>query len=124
MGFFDKLKRAFSGEEKEQRSEETEKYDKGLEKSRKTFGDKLNELFANFRTVDEDFFDNLEETLIEADVGFDTAVRISDELNKRLSSRTLNLKLTFHVQLLKNSSTSMRKKDQVRTKNFILQKMG
>ncbi|KRN05232.1 signal recognition particle-docking protein FtsY [Liquorilactobacillus sucicola DSM 21376 = JCM 15457] len=92
MGFFDKLKRAFSGEEKEQRSEETEKYDKGLEKSRKTFGDKLNELFANFRTVDEDFFDNLEETLIEADVGFDTAVRISDELKQEVKLKNVKSK--------------------------------
>ena len=35
-----------------------EKYDKGLEKTRKTFGERMNELFANFRTVDEDFLKN------------------------------------------------------------------
>ncbi|GEK28102.1 signal recognition particle-docking protein FtsY [Furfurilactobacillus siliginis] len=59
---------------------DAELYDKGLEKSRKTFGDRLNEFLANFRSVDEDFFDDLEETLIGADVGFNTAVSITDEL--------------------------------------------
>ena len=56
MGFFDKIKRAFTGEEKTEEVEVQEKYDKGLEKTRKTFGERMNELFANFRTVDEDFF--------------------------------------------------------------------
>ncbi|WP_311407151.1 signal recognition particle-docking protein FtsY [Liquorilactobacillus uvarum] len=92
MGFFDKLKRAFNGEKKEQQSEDSEKYNKGLEKSRKTFGEKLNELFANFRTVDEDFFDDLEETLIEADVGFDTAVKISDELKQEVKLKNVKSK--------------------------------
>ncbi|KRL04689.1 signal recognition particle-docking protein FtsY [Liquorilactobacillus oeni] len=87
MGFFDKLKRAFSGEETKQASEEEQKYEHGLQKSRKTFGDKLNELFANFRSVDEEFFEELEETLIEADVGFETAVKISDELKEEVKLR-------------------------------------
>ncbi|AKP65883.1 Signal recognition particle GTPase [Levilactobacillus koreensis JCM 16448] len=55
-------------------------YDKGLEKTRTTFGQRLNALLANFRHVDESFFDDLEETLIGADVGFDMAVKLSDEL--------------------------------------------
>ncbi|MGV0167376.1 signal recognition particle-docking protein FtsY [Furfurilactobacillus sp. WILCCON 0119] len=59
---------------------DSELYDKGLEKSRQTFGDRLNAFLANFRHVDEDFFDDLEETLIGADVGFNTAVTITDEL--------------------------------------------
>lgn len=58
MGFFDKLKHVFSGQEEESKTIEEQKYEKGLEKSRKTFGDKLNELFANFRSVDEDFLKN------------------------------------------------------------------
>ncbi len=69
------------------RVKKKKKYDRGLEKSRKTFGDKLNALFANFRSVDEEFFDELEETLIEADVGFETAVRISDELKEEVKLR-------------------------------------
>lgn len=57
-----------------------EKYDKGLKKSRRTFGQRLNQLFANFRTVDEDFFEEVEETLIGADVGFDAAMKIADQM--------------------------------------------
>ena len=65
-------------------AEETvqEKYDKGLEKTRKSFGERMNELFARFRRVDEDFFEELEETLIGADVGFDTAIKLTDSLRQ------------------------------------------
>lgn len=59
---------------------DAERYDKGLEKSRETFGDRLNHLLANFRHVDESFFDDLEETLIGADVGYEAAMQISDQL--------------------------------------------
>ncbi|RRK11054.1 signal recognition particle-docking protein FtsY [Lactiplantibacillus garii] len=59
---------------------EAERYDQGLKKSRKTFGDRINAFLANFRHVDENFFDELEDTLIESDVGYETAMRISDEL--------------------------------------------
>ncbi|WP_125572997.1 signal recognition particle-docking protein FtsY [Levilactobacillus huananensis] len=62
-------------------------YDKGLEKTRHTFGERLNALLANFRRVDEGFFDDLEETLIGADVGFDMAVKISDELRDEVKLR-------------------------------------
>ncbi|GAD15765.1 signal recognition particle-docking protein FtsY [Lentilactobacillus otakiensis DSM 19908 = JCM 15040] len=58
----------------------TVQYEKGLEKSRSSFGEKLNALLANFRHVDESFFDNLEDMLIESDVGFETSMRITDEL--------------------------------------------
>lgn len=81
MGLFDRIKRAFSsGEQETETTQSEQKYDQGLAKSRKTFGERLNALFANFRSVDEDFFDDLEETLIGADVGFDMAVEITDEL--------------------------------------------
>lgn len=61
-----------------------EKYDKGLTKTRKTFKERMNELFANFRTVDEDFFEEVEETLIGADVGFETSMKIADELRQEV----------------------------------------
>ncbi|GMA53630.1 hypothetical protein GCM10025857_49870 [Alicyclobacillus contaminans] len=60
------------------------KYEKGLTKTRKTFKDRMNELFANFRSVDEDFFEEVEDTLIGADVGFDTSMRIADELREEV----------------------------------------
>ncbi|MGX7350488.1 cell division protein FtsY [Enterococcus canis] len=96
MGFFDKIKKVFTGETEEPQTEVQEKYDKGLEKSRKTFGERMNELFANFRTVDEDFFEELEETLIGADVGFQTAIKITDELRQEVKLR--NAKKPAEVQ--------------------------
>lgn len=71
---------------------EEERYDKGLAKSRKGFGAKINALLANFRHVDEDFFDELEETLIEADVGYETAMNISDELRDEVKLRNAKRK--------------------------------
>lgn len=73
-------------------NEETKRYTKGLEKSRTGFGAKINALLANFRRVDEDFFEELEETLIEADVGFETAMQISEELRKEVKLRNAKKK--------------------------------
>ena len=62
MGLFDRIKRAFTGEDVVQTpvTEETkiviDKFDKGMEKTRKSFSEKMNELFAGFREVDEEFF--------------------------------------------------------------------
>lgn len=79
------------------KQEETiEKYDKGLEKSRKTFGQFMNNLFSNFRMVDDEFFEELEEALISADVGFETAMRISDELQEEVKLK--NVKKQEDVQ--------------------------
>ena len=85
-------------EEMEESKEEQvqEKYEKGLEKTRKTFGQRLNELFANFRSVDEDFFEELEETLIGADVGFDTSLKITEALRQEVKLR--NVKKPAQVQ--------------------------
>ena len=80
----------------EKKEETIEKYDKGLEKSRKTFGQFMNNLFSNFRVVDDEFFEELEEALIAADVGFETAMRISDELQEEV--RLKNVKKQSDVQ--------------------------
>ncbi|QBO37034.1 signal recognition particle-docking protein FtsY [Periweissella cryptocerci] len=63
---------------------EQERYDVGLEKTRKSFGERLNAFFAKFRSVDEDFFEDLEDTLIQADVGYETAMQIADELRSEV----------------------------------------
>lgn len=60
--------------------DEQERYDKGLEKTNHSFGARLNAFFAKFRTVDENFFDDLEDLLIEYDVGFETAEELTDSL--------------------------------------------
>lgn len=57
-------------------------YEKGLEKTNKGFGARLNAFFAKFRTVDEDFFDDLEDLLIESDVGYETAEQLTNELRE------------------------------------------
>src|SRR5690625_4379804 len=56
------------------------KFKAGLEKSREKFQNEINELMARYRTVDEDFFEALEEVLIGADVGFNTVMELTDEL--------------------------------------------
>ncbi|WP_294760368.1 signal recognition particle-docking protein FtsY [uncultured Lactobacillus sp.] len=63
-----------------EKQNDTELYEKGLEKTNQGFGARLNRFFAQFRTVDEDFFDDLEELLIESDVGYETAEELTDEL--------------------------------------------
>lgn len=71
-------------EEKSETEEDSNEqlYEKGLEKTNKGFGARLNAFFAKFRTVDEDFFDDLEDLLIESDVGYETAEQLTDELRE------------------------------------------
>ena len=57
-----------------------EKYDRSLKKTRTGFGARLNAFFANFRSVDEDFFEELEELLIVSDVGVQVASNLTEEL--------------------------------------------
>ena len=57
-----------------------EKYDRSLKKTRTGFGARLNAFFANFRSVDEDFFEELEELLIMSDVGIQVASNLTEEL--------------------------------------------
>ena len=63
-------------------AEETvqEKYDRSLKKTRTGFGARLNAFFANFRSVDEEFFEELEELLIMSDVGVQVASNLAEEL--------------------------------------------
>ncbi|VQY13385.1 cell division protein FtsY [Streptococcus pneumoniae] len=63
-------------------TEETvqEKYDRSLKKTRTGFGARLNAFFANFRSVDEEFFEELEELLIMSDVGVQVASNLTEEL--------------------------------------------
>ena len=65
MGFFEKLKT-------------------GLSKTKESFNTKINDVFSNFRKVDEEFLEELEEVLIMSDMGVDTSVKIVDNLRKRI----------------------------------------
>ena len=69
-------------EAEKSQAEETvqEKYDRSLKKTRTGFGARLNAFFANFRSVDEEFFEELEELLIMSDVGVQVASNLTEEL--------------------------------------------
>jgi fused signal recognition particle receptor len=73
-----------ANDEEEETDQTAKKYDRGLAKSRTGFGARLNRFLANFRHVDEDFFDDLEDMLIESDVGYDMAMKLSDELREEV----------------------------------------
>ena len=81
-------------EEESPQVEETvqEKYDRSLKKTRTGFGARLNAFFANFRSVDEDFFEELEELLIMSDVGVQVASNLTEEL--RYEAKLENAKKT------------------------------
>ena len=65
MGFFDKLKQ-------------------GLTKTKESINDKINNVFSNFRKVDEDLLEELEEALIMSDIGIETSTRIIENLRQRI----------------------------------------
>ena len=77
MGFFDKIK-------------------EGLAKTRAAFTNMLNDVFENADAIDDDFFDELEETLILADLGMDTVNKLMKELRRRVETRGLST--TEHVK--------------------------
>ena len=70
MGFFDKLK-------------------KGLNKTKTSFDEKINNVFSNFRKVDEEFLDELEEVLIMSDIGMDTSIKIISNLRERMKKEKI-----------------------------------
>ena len=70
MGFFDKLKN-------------------GLNKTKTSFDEKINNVFKNFRKVDEDFLDELEEILIMSDIGMDTSVKIISNLREKIKKEKI-----------------------------------
>ncbi|KKB44638.1 signal recognition particle-docking protein FtsY [Bacillus thermotolerans] len=83
MGFFKKLKDKLTTST----DQATEKFKSGLTKTRDNFSNKVNDLVARYRKIDEDFFEELEEILIGADVGFDTVMELIDELKHEVKRR-------------------------------------
>ena len=79
MGLFNKIKSIFSKE-----PEKITNYDKGLEKTRKEFVSKLSLLGIKYTKIDEEYFEELEELLINADVGVTTVMNFMDRLRKRV----------------------------------------
>ena len=85
MGLFDKFKKVFKKEEKE----DIESYDKGLEKTRKEFVNELNLLGIKYKKVSEDYFEELENLLIKADIGVKTVMEFLDRLRNRVKKENI-----------------------------------
>ncbi|RFU63310.1 signal recognition particle-docking protein FtsY [Peribacillus glennii] len=86
MSFFKKLKEKFTN----QTDSVSEKFKEGLTKTRDSFAGRVNDLVARYRKVDEEFFEELEEILIGADVGFETVMELIDELKTEVKRRNIS----------------------------------
>ena len=88
MGLFNKFKNLFTNnktpEIKQEVKEDVEVYDKGLEKSRKEFVSKISLLNLKYKKVSPEYFEELEEILIMADIGVNTVMEFVDKLKKRV----------------------------------------
>ena len=87
MGIFDKIKKFIKKEDN--KKEEVELYDKGLEKTRKEFVSKLNILGLKYNKVNNEYFDELEELLIMADIGVNTVMNFIERLKARVKKENI-----------------------------------
>ena len=85
MGLFNKIKNAFSKD----KTEEVVKYDEGLSKTRKEFATELSNLSKKYKNIDEDYFEELENILIMADIGVNTVMKFVDKLRKRVKEENI-----------------------------------
>ena len=85
MSFFKKLKEKIS----QKTDAVTEKFKDGLSKTRDSFSEKVNDLISRYRKVDEEFFEELEEILISADVGVTTVMELIDVLKTEVKKRNI-----------------------------------
>ena len=90
MGLFDKLKNIITKKEvEEKKDEQVKKYDEGLEKSRNEFVSKLSMLGIKYTKINDEYFDELENVLIMADIGVNTVMDFMDRLRKRVKSENI-----------------------------------
>ncbi|WP_339227680.1 signal recognition particle-docking protein FtsY [Oceanobacillus sp. FSL K6-2867] len=87
MSFINKLKNKFK--QNENKEEVSKKYQEGMTKTRNSFSSKINDLIARYRKVDEDFFEELEEVLITADVGVTTVMDLVEELKMEVKRQNI-----------------------------------
>lgn len=86
MGLISWLKDKFS----KNKDKTDEKYEKGLEKSRKSFSTKLGKLSKKYKSVNQDYFDEVEEILIESDVGINLTLKTIETLLERSKKERIN----------------------------------
>ena len=90
MGFFDKLKKIVSKKEVEStKNEDVKLYDKGLEKTRNEFVSSLSILGKKYNKVTEQYYEELENLLIKADIGVNTVMNFMDRLRKRVKQENI-----------------------------------
>ena len=87
MGLFDKFKNIFS--KSKDNTEEINSYEKGLEKTRESVSSKLNLLSKKHKKLDDEYFEELEEILIGADIGVNTVVKFVDKLRRRVKDENI-----------------------------------
>ena len=87
MGIFSKIKSVFSFKKEEK--QEVENYDKGLEKSRKEFVSQLSNLSKKYKFISDDYFEELENILIMADIGVNTVMNFVDLLKDRVKKEKI-----------------------------------
>jgi len=87
MGIFDKLKNVFSFKKEEKK--EVENYDKGLQKSRHEFVSQLSNLSKKYKNISDDYFEELENILIMADIGVNTVMNFVDRLKDRVKKEKI-----------------------------------
>ena len=85
MGFFTQIKEKLVGKSTKQ----NEKYVVGLDKSSETFSDRINELAARFREINDEYFEELENILIMADVGVSMVMKIVSEIKAEVRIRNI-----------------------------------
>ena len=88
MGFLDKIKNIINKKETE-KTIEVEKYDKGLEKTRKEFVSKLSLLGIKYTKISEEYYEELENILIMADIGVNTVMDFMDKIRKRVKEESI-----------------------------------
>lgn len=90
MGIFNKFKNIFKKAEKnEEEKENLQSYDEGLTKSRNYFTDKISILNGKYKKVNDEYFEQLEEILIMADIGVNTVMDFIDKLKKRVKKENI-----------------------------------
>ena len=89
MGLFSKIKEAFSGKNKEV-EKEIVNYDRGLEKSRREFVSQLSSLSKKYKFINEEYFEELENILIMADIGVNTVIAFVDRLRDRVKREKIS----------------------------------
>lgn len=89
MGIFDRLKKVVKKKEIKENQEDLEVYDKGLKKTREEFVSKLSLLGIKYTKVNEEYFEELEDLLISADIGVNTVFKFMEKLRNRVKSEKI-----------------------------------